>query len=58
MPAAVYCWFLSFGPLLPARPSRVSPPPEPDAATHVRVDATDRPILTGMMAVDSHSHVD
>lgn len=55
MPAAVYYWFVSLGRLLHG-PTQVSLPPE--AITTVRADATDRPILTSIMADESHTKSD
>ncbi|KAL0054238.1 hypothetical protein WJX82_005935 [Trebouxia sp. C0006] len=58
LPAAVYRWFVSFGAVLHHAPNCLSSPPEAEAATNVLVDATDRPIVTGMMAIDNHSKVE
>ncbi|KAL0032280.1 hypothetical protein WJX79_002214 [Trebouxia sp. C0005] len=58
LPAAVYRWFVSFGAVLRHAPTRLSSSPEAETATNVLVDATDRPILTGMMAADNHSKVE
>lgn len=58
LPAAVYHWFVSFGAVLHHVPTGLSPSPEAETATNVLVDATDRPILTGMMAMDNHSKVE
>ncbi|DBA96501.1 TPA: hypothetical protein ACH3X1_015380 [Trebouxia sp. C0004] len=58
LPAAVYCWFVSFGAVLHHVPKRLSSSPDAETATNVLVDATDRPVLTGMMAIDNHSKVE
>jgi hypothetical protein len=58
LPVAVYRWFVSFGAVVHHAPTRLSQSPEAETATNVLVDATDRPILTGMMAIDNHSKVD
>lgn len=58
LPAAVYRWFVSFGAVLHHAPNCLSSPPEAEAATNVLVDATDRPIVTGMMAIDNYSKIE